>query len=53
MIGKGNLEEMSLLLSPSSFCSPQDRPMNPTDNMLRQEALIWEPADGEDGRLAL
>ena len=42
-----------MLLSPSLLCSPHDRPMNPRDEVLRQERdFIREMADWEDGMLA-
>ena len=35
-----------MLLSPSLLCSPHDRPMNPRDEVLRQERdFIREMAD--------
>ena len=46
---------MALLPSPSSLCSPHDRPMNLRDEVWRQGRdfnLIGKPADGEYGRIA-
>ena len=41
------------MLSPSSLCSLHDRPVNPRDEVLRQEeTLVGELADQQDGRLA-
>ena len=45
---------MEILLSPSSFCLLNNRAKNPRDEVLsKEETLIREPADWEDGRLAL
>ena len=41
------------MLGPSSLCSLHDRPVNPRDEVLRQEeTLVGELADQQDGRLA-
>lgn len=46
----GSLEEV--LPSPSLFCSPHDRPMNPRDRGVdAKNTLFGKLADQEDGRL--
>ena len=41
-----------VLLSPSTFCSPHDRPMNLREEVLSQgRDFNGEQADQEDGRL--
>lgn len=44
---------MEVLLSPSSFCLPHNRPINQETSLLEQgiTILIGKVADQEDGRL--
>ena len=43
---------MEMLPSPSSFCLPRSRPMNPRGGVeARNTTLFGKPADREDGRL--